>query len=74
MYFATAIPHYRRIIDVRFYVSLVEDFSGVDVDDMLRERERERERERNRDRERERVHLCVRRHVSRRHEIKVLEK
>ena len=41
MYFATAIPHYRRIIDVRFYVSVVEDVSVVDVDDMLRERERE---------------------------------
>ena len=53
MYFATAIPHYRRIIDVRFYVSLVEDFSGVDVDDMLRERDRDRNRDRERQRERE---------------------
>ena len=32
MYFATTVPHYRRVIDVRFYVSVVEDFFGVDVD------------------------------------------
>ena len=36
----TAIPHYWRIIDVRFYVSVVEDFSGVDVDDMLQLRKK----------------------------------
>ena len=39
MYFATAIPHYRRIIDVRFYVSVVEEFSGIDVDDTVEKEE-----------------------------------
>ena len=29
--FATAIPHCCHIINVRFYVSIVEDFSGIDV-------------------------------------------
>jgi len=35
VYLAIAIPHYRRIINVRFYVSVVEEFSGIDVHDML---------------------------------------
>ena len=40
MSFATAIPPYWRIIDVRFYVSVVEEFSGIDVDDMLQLRKK----------------------------------
>ena len=42
-------------------MSLVEDFSGVDVDDMLRERETETETETERDRERERecIYACA---------------
>ena len=40
VYFATAIPHYCCIIDVRFYVSVVEDFSGVDVADTLQLRKK----------------------------------
>ena len=35
VYLATAIIHYCLIIDVRFYVSVVEEFSGIDADDML---------------------------------------
>ena len=40
VYFTTAIPHYWRIIDVRFYVSVVEEFSGIDDDDMLQLRKK----------------------------------
>ena len=40
MYLATAIPDYWRIIDVRFYVSVVEESSGIDVDDMLQLRKK----------------------------------
>ena len=35
MYFAIPIPHYCRIIDVRFYVSVLAYCFDVDVDDML---------------------------------------
>ena len=31
---------YWRVIDVRFYASVVEDLSGVDVDDMLQMRKK----------------------------------
>ena len=41
VYFTTAVPHYWCKIDVRFYVSVVEEFSGMDVDDMLQLRKKE---------------------------------
>ena len=31
VHFATAIPRYWRIIDAMFYISFVEDFSGIDL-------------------------------------------
>ena len=34
------VLHDWRIIDVRFYVSVVEEFSGIDVDDMLQLRKK----------------------------------
>ena len=33
--FVTAIPHCWHIINVKFYVSIVEDFSGIDVNNYV---------------------------------------
>jgi len=42
--FATAIPHCCHIINVRFCVSIVEDFSGIDVNNNYVAVKKERKR------------------------------